>query len=281
MSNDLVAIETQPDPRQVLMRAQQCASALKSVIENKPKSVIINGEQYLEYEDWQTLGQFYAYAARTLDAEYVEVNGVAGARAKAELVDLRTGEVMGGAEAYCMRDEDKWADRPWHQLASMAQTRAGAKAFRNRLAWIVVLAGYKATPAEELDSDRAATKKREHWCAVHNVAFKRHQNEKGVWYSHKCDDGSWCTEKTDVPTAPKSAPQPQQEKPAAPAQPAAKREITREQALELAEKYRARAVEAKLPNVKPVPSIADTDALLKYARELRDALPKEAANGAA
>lgn len=39
---------------------------------------------------------------------------------------------------------------PMFQLRSMAQTRAGAKALRNALAWVVVLAGYKPTPAEEM-----------------------------------------------------------------------------------------------------------------------------------
>lgn len=39
---------------------------------------------------------------------------------------------------------------PLFQLASMAQTRACAKAFRNVLSWVVVLAGYKPIPAEEL-----------------------------------------------------------------------------------------------------------------------------------
>jgi len=39
---------------------------------------------------------------------------------------------------------------PFFQLASMAQTRACAKVLRNVLAWVVVLAGYKPTPAEEL-----------------------------------------------------------------------------------------------------------------------------------
>lgn len=40
---------------------------------------------------------------------------------------------------------------PMFQLRSMAQTRAVAKALRFALGWVVVLAGYKATPAEELD----------------------------------------------------------------------------------------------------------------------------------
>ena len=40
---------------------------------------------------------------------------------------------------------------PMFQLRSMAQTRACAKALRLAYGWVVVLAGYKATPAEELD----------------------------------------------------------------------------------------------------------------------------------
>lgn len=42
---------------------------------------------------------------------------------------------------------------PLFQLKSMAQTRANAKALKNRFAWIVVLAGFSATPAEEMVSD--------------------------------------------------------------------------------------------------------------------------------
>ena len=68
----------------------------------------------------------------------------------------------------CLRDEDKWNTRPKYkwvdkkripdgeekvpafQLRSMAQTRACSKAFRNSLSWIVMMAGYSPTPAEEM-----------------------------------------------------------------------------------------------------------------------------------
>lgn len=40
---------------------------------------------------------------------------------------------------------------PLFQLASMAQTRANAKALRNVLSWVAVLAGAAPTPAEEMD----------------------------------------------------------------------------------------------------------------------------------
>jgi len=137
-------------PEVVLQEAQRAASALQRVVAGKRKPVIFKGEQYLEFEDWQTVGKFYGLCARTFEATPAEIFGVKGAKARAEVVDLRTGQVVGGAEAYCMRDEENWAVKPWFQLASMAQTRAGAKALRNVLAWVVVLAGYRPTPAEEL-----------------------------------------------------------------------------------------------------------------------------------
>ena len=166
-------------PAMVLGNAQIAAKALGEVLKNKPKPVIINKEQYLEYEDWQTLGQFYGYTVKTGAAEMVDIDGVKGAKASASLIDIHTGLFLGGAEAYCMRDEEKWGTRakyewqgsgnsshrvkigeesvPWFQLASMAQTRAGAKAFRNRLAWVVVMAGFKATPAEEIQGEHQTT----------------------------------------------------------------------------------------------------------------------------
>jgi len=140
-------------PEVVLQEAQRAASALQRVVAGKKKPVIFRGEQYLEFEDWQTVAKFYGFCARTLEAEPVEIFGVKGAKARAEVVDLRTGQVIGGAEAYCMRDEENWQGKPWFQLASMAQTRAGAKALRNVLAWVVVLAGYRPTPAEEIQEE--------------------------------------------------------------------------------------------------------------------------------
>ena len=41
----------------------------------------------------------------------------------------------------------------------MAQTRAGAKALRNVLSWVAVLAGYRPTPAEEIIDTELATER--------------------------------------------------------------------------------------------------------------------------
>ncbi len=73
-------------------------------------------------------------------------------------VALHQGQEISRAEAYCMGNEDNWKGKPLFQLASMAQTRACAKSLRNVLSWVVVLAGYRATPAEELDAQLTKTK---------------------------------------------------------------------------------------------------------------------------
>jgi len=147
-------------PEIVLQEAQKAATALQRVVANKRKPVIFKGEQYLEFEDWQTVAKFYGFSTRSVEAVPVEIFGIKGAKARAEVIDLRTGMIVGGAEAYCMRDEENWKEKPWFQLASMAQTRAGAKALRNVLAWVVVLAGYRPTPAEELTSSPSQVKAR-------------------------------------------------------------------------------------------------------------------------
>jgi hypothetical protein len=188
-------------PAAVLAEAQRAAGALRDVIARKPRPVIMGGEQYLEFEDWQTLGRFYGITARVVgDPEFVTFGAARGFRASAEAV--HRGEVISRASALCLDDEEKWGSRPkyeWHivlkdgrvvpeseapdkgewkwepggangrnrpkkervhvgeesvplyQLASMAQTRACAKTLRNVLSWVAVLAGYRPTPAEEMD----------------------------------------------------------------------------------------------------------------------------------
>jgi hypothetical protein len=136
-------------PEVVLSEAQRAASALKDVLSNKRRPVVMNGEQYLEFEDWQTLGRFYGVTARVSRTAPVEFQDALGFEATADAVRA-DGMVISSAEAMCMNDEANWSHKPAYQLRSMAQTRACAKALRNVLAWVVVLAGYRPTPAEEM-----------------------------------------------------------------------------------------------------------------------------------
>jgi hypothetical protein len=139
-------------PEIVLQEAAKAAQALREVIERKPAKVVINGKTFLQFEDWQTLGRFYGVTAAARATNYIEQGRVRGYECHAEAIRA-DGQVISAAQAMCMDDESKWSDKPLFQLRSMAQTRAQAKALRNVLAWVVVMAGYAPTPAEEMDGN--------------------------------------------------------------------------------------------------------------------------------
>jgi hypothetical protein len=163
------------EPTVVLEEARKAAAALKDVIGKKSKPVIMNGEQYLEFEDWQTVARFYGVSAKVVSTNPVQLGDVIGFEARAVAYHIKTDQEISAADAMCLNDEPKWSMRakyeyrnnervkvgeepvPLFQLRSMAQTRACAKALRNCLAWVVVLAGYKPTPAEEMTGEEHRT----------------------------------------------------------------------------------------------------------------------------
>ena len=149
------ALAIQRAPQIVLEEATRAAKALHDVIEAKPKKVTFNGKTYLQFEDWQTLGRFYGVTVAARSSKYVEYGEgeytIRGFEASADT--LLNGQVISSAEAMCLDDEQNWSRKPLFQLKSMAQTRACAKALRNVLAWVVVLAGYAPTPAEEMEPE--------------------------------------------------------------------------------------------------------------------------------
>ncbi len=137
------------EPSKVLEFAHKAAKALKDVIDSSSKKVMINGEQFLTFENWQTIARFYNITVGTESTKPItKDNKIFGYESKA--VAYRDGIIISSAEASTFRDEASWRDKPSFQLKSMAQTRAAAKCLRNILAWVVVLAGYKPTPAEEM-----------------------------------------------------------------------------------------------------------------------------------
>ncbi len=193
-------------PSEALAQAGEAAQALKAVIAMKPKPVIINGQQYLELEDWQTIARFYGLAARVTGSSLVHIESVMGWEATADVVHVATGKVISSGVGMCLNDEDRWGDRPLFQLRSMAQTRACGKAFRSCLAWVVVMAGYRPTPAEEMtgaEQPRDANTDGPHFCKEHGVKFFKTAKMRG--YAHRIGEtGQWCNEHTEQ--APATAP---------------------------------------------------------------------------
>jgi len=138
-------------PIKTLQDGKRVAKALKDVVTQNGWAIQIGGHSYLQFEAWQTIAQFYGCSVSTSEIpEAVKYNEVEGFQAKASILDKKTGTIIGGATALCLNDEKNWINKPLFQLSSMAQTRAGSKALRQMFSWVVVLAGYKPTPAEEM-----------------------------------------------------------------------------------------------------------------------------------
>ena len=135
------------DPAEVIARAEEVARVLTDVLEAR-NLVVPVGNGHVRVEGWTLLGSMLGVAPE-IEWSRPLPNGWE-ARAVARLPD---GRLVGNAEAQCTTQEKHWRDRDDYALRSMAQTRAVSKALRMALGFIVQLAGYDATPAEELGDD--------------------------------------------------------------------------------------------------------------------------------
>lgn len=103
------------DPVGMIADARRAATELQRIIASKPRPVILNNEQYLEFEDWQMLARFCGITvAEDGDPEYCEFGEARGFKASAIALDAR-GRTISRATAYCLTDEEKWRDRPRYE----------------------------------------------------------------------------------------------------------------------------------------------------------------------
>lgn len=168
ISRDLVPAPPPPalfgttEPTEVIERATKIANALKTVVDTQKLYSLIPGRQkepsgqwvtvnrkYVRVEGWTTLGAMLGVFPVEVWCRKLED----GWEARVEARTL-TGAVVGAAEAECTRAEKSWADRDDYALRSMAQTRATSKAMRLPLGWVMTLAGFEATPEEEMPRER-------------------------------------------------------------------------------------------------------------------------------
>lgn len=167
MSEELAVIEHEDaqhggvlairDPEQMIAQATAIANQLKAVVSNAGLITKIGGKDYMNVEAWTTLGVLVGCTARTEWTKEVrdDAGNHVGWEAAVDVVNSH-GLVIGRAEAECLRSEKNWKGRDDYALKSMAQTRAMGKALRMPLGWIAVLAGYEATPSEEMPRDEPA-----------------------------------------------------------------------------------------------------------------------------
>lgn len=136
-------------PKEMVARVTEIANCLSDVIKNQKLFVNIQGKNYVKAEGWSTLGAFLSVLPKEI---YVTEHQDGSYEARVDLINSNTGITVGGASAIVGMDEQTWAKRPKFARRSMAVTRATSKAFRLAFGWISSIAGYEATPAEELEA---------------------------------------------------------------------------------------------------------------------------------
>lgn len=143
-------------PEEVIAVASRVATALKDIVVKKKLVKEIQGKEYPFVTAWATMGAMMGVVSREVpEMTYAREDG--SYIGTAELVRVTDGVVIGRASAVCGMDEKDrdgkmvWGSRPEYARRSMAVTRASGKAWRLSFSWIMVLAGYQPTPAEEMD----------------------------------------------------------------------------------------------------------------------------------
>lgn len=133
---------------QVIGRATELAKELAHLIDDRKLFSVISGKKYVRVEGWATLGAMLGVLPREVSVAETDRGDF---EAVVELVRANDGQVIGRGSALVGADEPTWKSRPRYARRSMAITRATGKAFRLGFSWIMTLAGYEPTPAEEMD----------------------------------------------------------------------------------------------------------------------------------
>ena len=150
-------------PQEQVDKASEMARVLQDVVNQANLSKDFGGQKdHLEYEAWQTIGQFFNCTPVTEWTKPIsEGDKIVGWESRVKVVNVE-GRIIAAAESMCMRDEPNWKTKPNYALRSMSQTRAAGKALRSVFAFVAVLAGYSATPSEEMmDTFNSSRKKSE------------------------------------------------------------------------------------------------------------------------
>lgn len=154
-TNEIAAKQEQVEltsPSQIL----EFATSLKSMIVNNKLFTNIKGKNYVNVEGWQIAGAFLGVFPVVEKVE--ELQPKPGEYKYRAEVSLRNKEdkTVGYGVAICSNREPGKTRFDEYAVASMAQTRAVGKAFRMNIGWLLKVAGYETTPAEEMDAVQEA-----------------------------------------------------------------------------------------------------------------------------
>lgn len=147
-----------PDPQAAVAYAARISEAIAGVLKPKNGYEVISGRKHITIEGWQTMA---AMTGHRVEVEWSRIaeglpateRGLYAWEARAVVRD-QSGNVVASGESMADPNErdalKKWASGGNFAVRSMAQTRAMSRALSSRMRYIVQLAGFSGTPAEEM-----------------------------------------------------------------------------------------------------------------------------------
>lgn len=126
------------------------AQLLKQHIVTQKLYTPIAGKNYAHVEGWQFAGGLLGIYPKIHKVENLSQGQEMKWLAEVHLIERTTDKVVGVGIAVCSNKENKKKNFDEYAILSMAQTRAIGKAYRNLIGWVMKLAGYEATPSEEM-----------------------------------------------------------------------------------------------------------------------------------
>ena len=130
-----------------IQKASELGGVLRQIVVDKKLSQEVRrgAPHHILVEAWQILGEIIEVHPVVVAVSPIE----GGYEAQFDLVNA-DGQCVGRGFSLCTNKEKMWSKRDEFAIHAMAQTRATGRAFRNRFGQIAKLAGYSATPYEEM-----------------------------------------------------------------------------------------------------------------------------------
>ena len=126
------------------------ANVLKAHVIKHKLYTPIAGKNYAHVEGWMFAGGMLGLFAKVVGVKDLSSGANVKWMAEVEIARLKDDKIIGRGFALCSNKESKRRNADEYVICSMAQTRAIGKAYRNIIGWVMKLAGYSGTPAEEM-----------------------------------------------------------------------------------------------------------------------------------
>ena len=148
------AISIPVQQKEALKNAASLAQDVAKIVKDNglAKKFGSSPKEHVFVEGWLTISRVNNEAPHAKVESVERIGDHEVIKARAWITDA-SGSVVSEADGYCSTEEANWKGKPFYARASMAQTRAIGKAMRLRHAWVMVMAGFSPTPAEEMSEE--------------------------------------------------------------------------------------------------------------------------------